>query len=150
MHVTSVDTMLKDSHISSQAVRRTHRTYSAQFKIDLVAACLRPGASVAALALQHGMNANVLHRWLKEYDQGRHRPNGRAEVAAVAHQELTPAFIPIPLPVSAPTTQPTPASSAPAAADIRIELQRNGLSVTLEWPLSAASACAQMLREVLR
>ena len=150
MHVTSVDTMLKDSHISSQTVRRTHRTYSAQFKIDLVAACLRPGASFAALALQHGMNANVLHRWLQEYDQGRHRPNGRAEVAVVAHSDLASAFIPIPLSTSALAAQPTPTSSAAAAADIRIELQRNGLCVTLEWPLSAASACAQMLREVLR
>ena len=142
--------MLKDSQTSSQAMRRTHRTYSAQFKIDLVAASLRPGASVAALALQHGMNANVLHRWLKEYDQGRHRPNGTHEVAVVTHQDLAPAFIPIPLPAPVHATQPTPTPSATASADIRIELQRNGLSVTLEWPLSAASACALMLREVLR
>ena len=54
------------------AVRRTRRTYSAQFKAQLVAACLQPGASVAALAREHGMNANVLHRWLKEHRVGMH------------------------------------------------------------------------------
>ena len=62
VHVIFVDTMLKDSQLPRYAARRTHRTYSAQFKADLVAACQRPGASIAALALQHGMNANVLHR----------------------------------------------------------------------------------------
>ena len=54
------------------AVRRTRRTYSAQFKSRLVAACLQPDASIAALAREHGMNANVLHRWLKEHRAGRH------------------------------------------------------------------------------
>ncbi|WP_448678427.1 transposase [Delftia acidovorans] len=33
-------------------------------------ACLQPGASIAATAREHGMNANVLHRWLKEHRLG--------------------------------------------------------------------------------
>ena len=41
--------------------RRTHRTYTPQFKAELVAMCQTPGAAVA---LQHGMNTKVLHRWL--------------------------------------------------------------------------------------
>ena len=64
--------MLKDSQTPRDALKRTHKTYTAQFKAELVAACLTPGASVAALALQHGMNTNVLHRWLKEHRQGLH------------------------------------------------------------------------------
>lgn len=89
----SVDTMLKDSQIPRYAVRRTHRTYTAQFKVELVTACMQPGAPIAALALQHGMNANVLHRWLKEYHQGRHRLHAVDSVPAVQPQ-TTPAFIP--------------------------------------------------------
>ena len=50
MHLTFVDTMLKDSQLPRDAARRSHRTYSAQFKADLVAACQRPWASIAALA----------------------------------------------------------------------------------------------------
>ena len=65
--------MLKDSEISSHSTRRTHRTYTPEFKAKLVAACLQPGVSIAALAGQHQMNANVLHRWLKEHEHsGRH------------------------------------------------------------------------------
>ena len=59
--------MLKDSDIARYTARRTHRTYTPAFKAELVAACLEPGTSIAALANSHGMNANVLHRWLKEH-----------------------------------------------------------------------------------
>jgi len=131
-------------------VRRTHRTYTPQFKAELVAACRQPGASIAAVALQHGMNTNVLHRWLKEWAQGMHRLEGDLSTAAVAPR--TPAFVPIELSAVASTTaseQPCVAPSTPQA-DIRIECQRPGMSVTVHWPLSAATQCAQMLRELLR
>ena len=59
--------MLKDSQSPRYSVPRTRRTYTPQFKAELVAACLQPGASIAATAREHGMNANVLHRWLKEH-----------------------------------------------------------------------------------
>ncbi len=71
---TIVDTMLKESEISGYSTRRTHRTYAPEFKAELVAACHQPGVSIAALAGQHGVNANVLHRWLKEHQRnGCHR-----------------------------------------------------------------------------
>ena len=149
VHVIFVDTMLKDSQLPRYAARRTHRTYSAQFKADLVAACQRPGASIAALALQHGMNANVLHRWLKEYDHGRHRL-GHADAVTAADPAVKSAFIPIAIapPGSGALSQPIANSKAPG--NIRIECQRNGLSITIDWPLSGVNECAQMLREVLR
>lgn len=34
--------------------------------------------------------------------------------------------------------------------DIRIELQRAGLNVTVQWPTQAAADCATWLREILR
>lgn len=52
---------------------RTRRTYTAQFKAQLVAVSLQPGTSIAALAREHHMNANVLHRWLKEHRAGLHQ-----------------------------------------------------------------------------
>jgi hypothetical protein len=54
-----VHTMLKDSEISRITTRRTHRAYTPEFKAQLVAACQQPGASIAALAGQHGMNAHT-------------------------------------------------------------------------------------------
>ena len=58
---------------SRSCATRTRRVYSAQFKAELIAACQQPGASIAATAREHGMNANVLHRWLKEHRQGLHQ-----------------------------------------------------------------------------
>ncbi|MBK6594232.1 MAG: transposase [Burkholderiales bacterium] len=40
------------------------RTHSPEFKARVLAACSQPGASIAAVALAHGINANVVHKWL--------------------------------------------------------------------------------------
>ena len=42
------------------------RNYSAQFRTLVLGQCVAPGASVAKVALSHGMNANVVHRWRRE------------------------------------------------------------------------------------
>ncbi len=146
----NVGTMLKDPQTPRYAVRRTQRTYTPQFKAELVAACRQPGASIAAVALQHGMNTNVLHRWLKEWAQGLHRLEVGVSTTVVASQP--PAFIPIDLSAVSPASAgELPSASLPTPADdIRIECQRTGMFVTVHWPLSAATQCAQMLRELLR
>ena len=40
------------------------RIYAEAFKADLVRQCLVPGTSVAATAMTHGINANLLRRWI--------------------------------------------------------------------------------------
>lgn len=149
--------MLKEPQTPRYAVRRTHRTYTPQFKAELVAACQQPGASIAALALQHGMNTNVLHRWLKEYGQGRHRLAATANPSVNPAQapQTTPAFVPLELnAVAHSRAMAAPAQASPTAVPpqdtIRLECQRQGASMTVHWPLSAAAECAQMLREWLR
>ena len=42
-------------------IRRTH---SPEFKAQVLVACQQPGASIAAVALAHGLNSNVVHKWL--------------------------------------------------------------------------------------
>lgn len=142
---TNVDAMLKDSQPSRYVTRRTHRTYPPQFKAELVAACQQPGASIAALAMQHGMNANVLHRWLKEHRQGMHTLGGAPSLV----QPPTPAFIPVDLGVSQSLVSSIREPS-PAPPEIRIELQHHAMTVTLHWPMDAGAECAQMLRALLR
>ena len=41
----------------------TRRTHSAAFKRKLLELSDQPGASVAAIALEHGINANLLFKW---------------------------------------------------------------------------------------
>ena len=43
------------------------RTYDAAFKRHLVELSLVPGASVAKIALDHRMNANILFKWRRYY-----------------------------------------------------------------------------------
>jgi transposase len=137
--------MLKDPDLAKYPARLTHRTYTAEFKAELVAACQIPGASIAAIAGQHGMNANVLHRWLKEHQQsGRHR----LILSSSAAQSLitsppVPAFIAVKL--------PAPATPEPASPDlIKIELHKGAVSMILSWPTSAAADLAQWSRAILK
>lgn len=41
--------------------------YDRQAKQELIAAGLRPGVSVARLALEHGINANLLRTWIRKH-----------------------------------------------------------------------------------
>ena len=38
--------------------------HGAEFKAQVLAECGQPGASVAAIALAHGLNVNLLRKWL--------------------------------------------------------------------------------------
>ena len=51
---------------AAPAATRTRRTYARQFKSEVVAQCLEPGASVSAIALGYGINANVIRKWLPQ------------------------------------------------------------------------------------
>ena len=55
---------------------------------------------------------------------------------------LTTTFVPVSL--SAPPPSPM------READIRIELRRGATTMTLTWPLAAASDCGAWIRELLR
>lgn len=133
--------MLKDSLTPRYKAVRTHRTYSAQFKAELVTMSQQPGASIAALALQHGINSNVLHRWRKEWSQGLHQmaPDQGAVITA-AH---VPAFVSVPLP--AVTTVQT--SAPPHGQMLKLHLQHGQLQASVQCTVAD---CAALLREVLR
>jgi transposase len=44
---------------------RKRRRYGAELKAQILAECDMPGASVAKVAMSHGINANILHGWRK-------------------------------------------------------------------------------------
>jgi transposase-like protein len=58
-------------------VRRQRRTYTAQFKAELIAQCMDSAVSLAAVAIEHDMNPNVVRRWVIEHERlGLNRPDG--------------------------------------------------------------------------
>ena len=122
--------------------RRRRRTHSDEFKADAVAACAQPGMSMAAVAMAHGINANLLRRWVHEVEMKPRREVVRTDVGDGANaQEPKTVFVPVSLPAPAPPAE---------VPDIRIELQRGPTTVTVTWPTSAASECAAWMRELLR
>ena len=104
--------------------------YDPQAKRELIEACLRPGVSVAKLALTHGVNANQLRTWMTKHQRqvlagGSLRPSSA----------MPASFIPV-VPVSAdhaPHLVPALAARLP-----------NG--VRLKWSALPADQLAQVLR----
>ena len=78
-----------------QAGRRRGR-YSDEFKRQVIAACLEPGISTAAVALSNGLNANLARRWVAETSQ-RNDTRLSKTATTLAPVHTIPAFIPIKL-----------------------------------------------------
>jgi len=136
--------MLKEPDPVKYSTHRTHRTYTHQFKAELVAAAKQPGASIAALALQHGMNANVLHRWLKEHERSAcHQLVGPNSSGAPLATSPVPAFIPIKLPKATAAYEPT-------VSEIKVELRKGAVSMIITWPTSAAADLVHWTRAILK
>lgn len=107
------------------------RRYSAALKATVVAQCEEPGASVAKVAMSHGINANVVHRWRQ-----------LARQAGAPAAAKTGGFIALPL--------AGPGVAAAVPGDIGIELRRGATMMSITWPVSAAADFAAWARELLR
>ncbi|WP_434588805.1 transposase [Pseudomonas sp. R4-83] len=46
---------------------RQRTSYSKPFKAQVVQECLQPGVSMASVALRHGINANLVRKWIPAY-----------------------------------------------------------------------------------
>ena len=118
--------------------RSNRRVHSAQFKAQILAECRQPDASVAAVAISHGLNPNVVRKWLA----GQNLKRMGAAVSATAPQVPTLQFVPVELARSEHRLANIP-ESQPA---IRIELERGGLHLKLQCAASAGPAYAALLR----
>ncbi len=49
--------------MAARVSRKTRRVYPAEFKREVIAQCLEPGASVSVIPLTRGINANVIRKW---------------------------------------------------------------------------------------
>jgi transposase len=58
--------MKRESIATAKRSRRARRRYSVAFKREVVEKTLAPGASVAAIALEHRLNTNLLFKWRRD------------------------------------------------------------------------------------
>jgi transposase len=57
------------------------RRFDPQAKLELVQACMQPGVSVAGMALEHAVNANLLRKWISELPSVFRLPEARGYAA---------------------------------------------------------------------
>ena len=102
---------------------RQRSSYPKPFKAQVVQEYLNPAASVSSVAISHGINANVIRKWLPIY---RDKP-----VASL------PAFVPL---------QPMPKRHADEAVVMAPPL--GDKSITVKWPISNPDGCARFFRSL--
>ncbi len=51
---------------SAPTLKKPRRTFTAEFKHQLIQQCQQPDTSVAKVAMQHQINANLLHKWIRQ------------------------------------------------------------------------------------
>lgn len=117
---------------TTQRTQRRVREHPAELKAKVLGLCDQPGASVARVAREHGLNANLVHTWRRQ--QG--RPATR-DLQSSGGSEFVPMALPTP-------------AAAGHGGDIRIELRRAGTTVHVSWPASAAAECAAWMAQWLR
>jgi transposase len=119
-------------------LRNGRRRYDPASKRRLVEACLQPGVSLANLALRHGVNANLLRKWVIG-QQRQQRHSGAVGMIGGAPEVFVPvagvAGLPGPLgpPPIEPCVRPAKAvrSADPPAPRLTVEMP-NGVILRLE------------------
>ena len=116
--------------------RQRRRRHSDEFKAQAVAECARPGVSIAAIALHHGINANLLRRWVVQAGVvGEETPSDTRKSTTALE-----AFVPVAI-ASHDQVQPRA---------IEVEIKRGPMQVKVIWPMTASAECAAWLRELMR
>ena len=98
---------------------KRRRKHSAAFKARVLAACAQPDASVAAVAQQYQLNANLIHKWRKAIKAG-------AQPLAESTE-----FLPIPI---------ATAGAQPTTVTLTIG------ELTIQWPISHINQAVDWLK----
>jgi transposase len=138
------------------------RSFDKRDKQRLIEACLEPGVSVAGMALEAGVNANQLRRWIGKC---RAKRTGELGAALNVSENGQPVFVPVVQakgdaevqPDVGQAVKPEPPSVAPVRASQRPPLPSrllaqlpNGVSVELECAAQDAMLVTAMIETLGR
>src|ERR1700730_17350523 len=120
--------------VAQDGTGQRRRTRSLDERKRIVVEALAPGASVAAVARRHGLNANLVFKWIRRSREGwrdrrREPPNEKPVVVAPPERdgsafvpvkllELDAASAPPPSDVAANAAQQTPPRASRAASEV--------------------------------
>ena len=102
--------------------KQPRKRYSTEFKRQILEACNQPNISVAQVAREYGLNANLIHNWRQAFKRS-------SDVA------LSPAFIPLPMKADPNTS-----------ANLFIELPSPRGKIGMHWPMEAMADLTPFLK----
>ena len=134
---------------STPTLKKPRRTFTAEFKHQLIQQCQQPDTSVAKVAMQHQINANLLHKWIR---QSRSMVPSLT-ISSIPQTDFLPVILhPTPVKQEAP---PPPVPEKKAIAHIRIPLHDEQGSVRdqmieIEWPVESATELLLLLQGLIK
>ena len=123
---------------TAPTLKKPRRTFTAEFKHQLIQQCQQPDTSVAKVAMQHQINANLLHKWIR---QSRSMVPSLT-ISSIPQTDFLPVILhPTPVKQEAP---PPPVPEKKATAHIRIPLHDEQGSVRdqmieIDWPVESVT-----------
>lgn len=145
---------MDSSSTAGSAGRKKRQMRSAAEKLRIVEESLAPGASVALVAREHGVNANQVFKWRKLQLAGKLIENKRLKRSAATAARLLPVTIsdagqPLGTVVaeSAPLSPSVPC--APCSGSIHIQFSKAQVRVEVRVEGSADASVLRMVLECL-
>jgi transposase len=130
--------MVHTMETEQDASRRQRRQHERAFKEELVRQSLQPGASVSAIALDSGINANMLFKWRREHLRA---ASPRTSATVLLPVEVAPADEALAMPsATTPLLPAAPAKPSPLGGVIELEVA--GGQLRLRGPVDEASLCS--------
>ena len=123
---------------STPTLKKPRRTFTAEFKHQLIQQCQQPDTSVAKVAMQHQINANLLHKWIR---QSRSMVPSLT-ISSIPQTDFLPVILhPTPVRQEAP---PPPVPEKKVVAHIRIPLHEEpgsvrGQMIEIDWPVESVT-----------
>jgi transposase len=133
-----VDTIRTERTERSAPTRRVKRRHSTEFKVRVLAECAARGASVAGVALAHGVNANLVRKWIVQK---------RRALAPASTTPLLP--VRIMTEEAAPVTIPQCGGGVRQGEAIEIELTGARIRVRADFDTDALCDVVRVLRDTL-
>jgi transposase len=124
------------------------RRHIAELKALVLEQCAAPGASVAKVAMSHGVNANIAHGWRKlarEREGAAMSPPGPHDLAGQDGRERAAVLAGV---HGADNFAASARGQSDRAASRRGRHEDRAATMKVTWPTAAAAECAAWMREL--
>ena len=151
---------LKTVSDSTPTLKKPRRIFTAEFKQHLVGLCQQPDTSVAKVAMQHQINANLLHKWIRQSRSMvpalKSPPSPQTDfLPVILHPTPVRQEAPLPPDATKQETPPPPVLEKNAVAHIRIPLHKEQGSardqmIEIDWPVESAKELLPLIQGLIK